>query len=156
RHHGHPRPVRRVPRRPGGVPGRRAGGRRDARADAAGRGRADDGAGDRHRHRAGAGVTAVFGIALQSARARWTSFAAFFLALALGATLLPTPGLTLASGGGGGRQPVWYDTADVVVAGPNSITVVVDPGTEDEYTATTSTIRAQSLPAGLATRLPGA
>nr|BFE55760.1 ABC transporter permease [Dactylosporangium thailandense] len=95
-------------------------------------------------------------IALQTVRARWTSFAGVFIALGLGVTLLATTGLTLASSVGGGRAPAWYDTAEVVVAGQNSITVVVDPGTEDEYTASTTTNRARSLPADLAARLPGA
>ncbi|MFI5910803.1 FtsX-like permease family protein [Dactylosporangium sp. NPDC051541] len=101
-------------------------------------------------------MTAVFGIALQTARARWTSFAGVFIAVGLGVTLLATTGLTLASSVGGDRHPIWYDTADVVVAGPNTITVRVAPGTEDEYTSTTATPRSQPLPADLAARLPGA
>ncbi|GAA3451903.1 ABC transporter permease [Dactylosporangium matsuzakiense] len=98
----------------------------------------------------------MFGIALQTARARWTSFAGVFIAVALGVTLLTTTGLTLASSVGGDRKPVWYDTADVVVAGPNTITVQVEPGTEDEHSDTTATPRSQPLPAGLAAGLPGA
>ncbi|WP_433206777.1 FtsX-like permease family protein [Dactylosporangium sp. CS-047395] len=98
----------------------------------------------------------MLGISLQTVRARWASFAGTFIALALGVALLATTGLTLASSVGGGRKPVWYDTAAVVVAGQNSIEVVVDPGTEDEYTAGTSTNRSRPLPADLAQRLPGA
>ncbi|MGI5238124.1 FtsX-like permease family protein [Dactylosporangium sp. CA-139066] len=96
------------------------------------------------------------GIALQTVRARWASFAGVFIALGLGVCLLATTGLTLASSVGGHRKPVWYDRADVVVAGQNSVTVVVDAGSEEEYTSSTTTRRARSLPAELAGRLPGA
>ncbi|MEU7867619.1 ABC transporter permease [Dactylosporangium sp. NPDC049140] len=98
----------------------------------------------------------MLGIALQTVRARWASFAGLFVALGLGVALLATTGLTLASSVGGARRPVWYDTADVVVAGQNSITVVVDAGTEDEYASSTSTNRSRALPADLPARLPGA
>ncbi|WP_432991274.1 FtsX-like permease family protein [Dactylosporangium sp. CA-233914] len=96
------------------------------------------------------------GIALQTVRARWTSFAGVFVAVGLGVCLLATTGLTLAESVGGGRRPVWYERADVVVAGQNSITVVVDAGREDEYTSTTETQRSRPLPADLLARLPGA
>ncbi|MFG2043303.1 FtsX-like permease family protein [Dactylosporangium sp. NPDC048998] len=95
------------------------------------------------------------GIALQTVRARWASFAGVFIALGLGVCLLATTGLTLASSVGGSRHPAWYDRADVVVAGQNSVTVVVDPGTDGEYTSTTGTRRSRALPPELAARLPG-
>ncbi|GAA4253267.1 ABC transporter permease [Dactylosporangium darangshiense] len=96
------------------------------------------------------------GIALQTVRDRWTSFAGVFIALGLGVCLLATTGLTLASSVDGHREPAWYDRADVVVAGQNSVTVVVAPGTDEQYTSTTTTRRSRALPAGLAARLPGA
>ncbi|GAA2337100.1 ABC transporter permease [Dactylosporangium salmoneum] len=96
------------------------------------------------------------GIALQTVRARWASFAGVFIAVGLGVALLATTGLTLASSVGRERHPAWYDRADVVVAGNNSITVVVRPGTEEEYTSTTTTNRSRALPADLPARLPGA
>jgi putative ABC transport system permease protein len=98
----------------------------------------------------------MIGIALQTVRARWASFAGVFIALSLGVCLLATTGLTLAESVGRRHQPTWYDRADVVVTGPNSVAVVVEAGTEDEYTSTTATRRSRALPADLAARLPGA
>jgi putative ABC transport system permease protein len=101
----------------------------------------------------------VLSIATQTLRARWASFAGVFVALSLGACLLATTGLTIASTVSQGRPPVWYAQASVVVTGNQTVSVTVDEGAGEHSTSTQRTRRAQQLPASLADRLvalPGA
>ncbi|MET7421554.1 ABC transporter permease [Dactylosporangium sp. NPDC005555] len=103
----------------------------------------------------------MLSIAGQTLRARWASFAGVFIALALGACLLATTGLTIASTVSDGRQPQWFTLPDVVVTGNQTVTVTVtvDEGDGVHSTSTQRTRRPQQLPEGAAGRLaalPGA
>jgi putative ABC transport system permease protein len=101
----------------------------------------------------------VLSVATQTLRARWTSFAGVFVALSLGACLLATTGLTIASTVSGSRPPRWYVHPAVVVTGAQTVSVTVDEGDGERSTSTQRTRRPQQLPAGTADRLaalPGA
>ncbi|GAA3227227.1 ABC transporter permease [Dactylosporangium siamense] len=101
----------------------------------------------------------MLSVARQTLRARWASFVGVFVALALGACLLATTGLTIASTVSDGRQPVWYSQADVVVTGSQTVSITVDEGDGERSTSTQRTRRPQQLPADTAARLgalPGA
>ncbi|MBF9128902.1 ABC transporter permease, partial [Plantactinospora sp. S1510] len=92
-------------------------------------------------------------LAVQTFRSRWTAFVGTFLALALGVCLLATTGLTLAASvGGTDRAPQWYRNADVVVAGPNTVSVTTGTG-DERTTSTTRTAYSAPLPADLPARL---
>ncbi|MEV0563218.1 FtsX-like permease family protein [Dactylosporangium sp. NPDC050588] len=101
----------------------------------------------------------MLSVATQTLRARWASFAGVFVALSLGACLLATTGLTIASTVSDGRAPVWYARPAVVVTGSQTVSVTVDEGDGEHSTSSTRTRRPQQLPAGTAERLaalPGA
>ncbi|WP_327011114.1 ABC transporter permease [Dactylosporangium sp. NBC_01737] len=101
----------------------------------------------------------MLSIARQTLRARWASFAGVFVALALGACLLATTGLTIASTVSEGRPPRWYTGAAVVVTGNQTVSITVDEGDGERYTSSARTRRPQQLPASSADRLaalPGA
>ncbi|GAA3752432.1 ABC transporter permease [Plantactinospora mayteni] len=92
-------------------------------------------------------------LAGQTFRSRWTAFVGTFVALCLGVCLLATTGLTLAASvTGTDRAPQWYRNADVVVAGPKSVSVTTGTG-DERYTSTTGTAYSRPVPAELAARL---
>ncbi|MEQ4300466.1 ABC transporter permease [Plantactinospora sp. B6F1] len=94
-------------------------------------------------------------LAGQTFRSRWTAFVGTFVALCLGVCLLATTGLALASSvTGPDRPPRWYGNADVVVAGPKSVSVTTGTG-DERYTTTTDTPYSRPVPAELADRLGG-
>ncbi|MDG6103540.1 ABC transporter permease [Dactylosporangium aurantiacum] len=101
----------------------------------------------------------MLSIARQTLRARWASFIGVFVALGLGACLLATTGLTIASTVAGSRPPVWYVHSPVVVTGHQTVSVTVDEGDGERYTETLRTRRPGQLPPDTAARLaalPGA
>ncbi|GAA4708594.1 FtsX-like permease family protein [Phytohabitans rumicis] len=93
------------------------------------------------------------GLAWHTIRARKSSLAGSFIALALGVALLAAMALTLASTIGAGRGgPDWYVTPDVVVAGTNTVSVTTGSG-EDRETESLRTTASRALPADLPDRL---
>src|SRR5262249_42247366 len=120
RHHGHPRPARRVLLRPRAVSRRRSGHRRAQRAHRRG-GR---------RPAAPAGAPLVSALAWQTVRARTGSFVGSFVALALGVALLTASALSALSAlGTGDGRAAWLARADVVAAGAASATLTADDAT---------------------------
>jgi putative ABC transport system permease protein len=94
----------------------------------------------------------VTGLAWQTARARATSLAGSFIALALGVALLAAMALTLASTTGATRHPRWFASAGVVVAGTDTVSVTSGSG-DDRETETVTTAQARAVPPALAARL---
>ena len=92
------------------------------------------------------------GLAWHTVRARTTSLAGTFIALALGVALLAAMALTLASTTGAARHPRWFTSAGVVVAGTDTVSVTSGAG-EDRETQTVTTGEARAVPAALAARL---
>src|SRR5215470_600234 len=81
----------------------------------------------------------MIGLAWHTARARATSLAGSFVALALGVALLAAMALTLASTAGTARHPRWFARAGVVVAGDDTVSA--------------TTVEARAVPPALAARL---
>src|SRR6476659_8322073 len=71
---------------------------------------------------------AMIGLAWHTARARATSLAGSFVALALGVALLAAMALCLASTVGSARHPRWFTRAGVVVAGNDTVSVTSGSG----------------------------
>src|SRR5215467_11702304 len=94
----------------------------------------------------------MIGLAWHTARARTTSLAGSFIALALGVALLAAMALTLASTTGATRHPRWFTSAGVVVAGADAVSVTSGAG-DDRETQTVTTGEARAVPAALAARL---
>jgi putative ABC transport system permease protein len=94
----------------------------------------------------------VTGLAWHTARARATSLAGSFVALALGVALLAAMALTLASTAGAARHPRWFARAGVVVAGADTVSVTSGSG-DDRETETATTTEARAVPPALAARL---
>src|SRR6476659_274640 len=95
---------------------------------------------------------AMIGLAWHTARARATSLAGSFVALALGVALLAAMALTLASTVGSARHPRWFTRAGVVVAGNDTVSVTSGSG-DDRETETATTVEARTVPFALAARL---
>src|SRR5262249_21549608 len=145
--HGHARPGRRRLRRPGAVPGRRPDRGRTARSHGAVGCRPDDRPGARRR-------PVMIALAWHTARARSTSLAGSFIAVALGVALLAVMALILASTLGTASHPRWFTKPDVVVAGDNSVSITTGSG-DDRETSAVTTGEARAVPAALAGRLAG-
>ena len=87
----------------------------------------------------------MIGLAWHTARARATSLAGSFVALALGVALLAAMALALASTAGTARHPRWFARAGVVVAGDDTVSVTSGPG-DDRETQTATTVEARAVP----------
>ena len=94
----------------------------------------------------------MIGLAWYTARARATSLAGSFVALALGVALLAAMALALASTAGTARHPRWFARAGVVVAGDDTVSVTTGSG-DDRETQTATTVEARAVPPALAARL---
>ena len=94
----------------------------------------------------------MIGLAWHTARARATSLAGSFVALALGVALLAAMALTLASTVGTAHHPRWFARAGVVVAGDDTVSVTSGSG-DDRETETATTVEARAVPPALAARL---
>lgn len=94
----------------------------------------------------------MIGLAWYTARARMTSLAGTFIALALGVTLLAVMALTLASTLGGNGRPTWFTNPDVVVAGNDTVSITTGTG-DGRQTETARTEQARAVPAVLVGRL---
>jgi putative ABC transport system permease protein len=94
----------------------------------------------------------VTGLAWHTVRARTTSLAGSFVALALGVALLAAMALTLASTVGAARHPRWFTRTGVVVAGTDTVSVTSGSG-DNRETQTVTTGQARAVPAVLAARL---
>ncbi len=94
----------------------------------------------------------MIALAWHTVRARKASLIGTFIALSLGVTLLAAMALTLASTIGRDHPVRWFGTADVVVAGADSITVHFGSG-EDAETETARTVESRAVPVGLVDRL---
>ena len=92
------------------------------------------------------------GLAWHTVRARTTSLAGSFVALALGVALLAAMALTLASTTGAARHPRWYTGPGVVVAGTDTVSVTSGAG-DDRETQTVTTTESRAVPPALAARL---
>jgi putative ABC transport system permease protein len=93
----------------------------------------------------------MIALAMHTARARATSLAGSFIALALGVGLLSGMALTLASTIGAGHEPPrWYVNARTVIAGTDAVSITSGTG-EDRETETERTSEPQAVPAALST-----
>ena len=96
----------------------------------------------------------MIALAWHTARARSTSLAGSFIAVALGVALLAVMALILASTLGTASHPRWFTKPDVVVAGDSSVSITTGSGADRETSAVT-TGEARAVPAALAGRLAG-
>jgi putative ABC transport system permease protein len=94
----------------------------------------------------------MIGLAWHTARARATSLAGSFVALALGVALLAAMALALASTADTARHPRWFARAGVVVAGDDTVSVTTGSG-DDRETQTATTVEGRAVPPALAARL---
>ncbi len=95
----------------------------------------------------------MIGLAWRTVRARKTSLAGTFIALALGVALLSCMALTLASTiGAGNKHPHWFTDPDVVVAGNRTVSITSGSG-EDRETQSVGTAESIAIAPALAHRL---
>lgn len=93
----------------------------------------------------------MIALAMHTARARASSLAGSFIALALGVGLLSGMALTLASTIGAGNEPPrWYVNARTVIAGTDTVSVTTGSG-EDRETETQRAAESRAVPAELST-----
>ena len=93
----------------------------------------------------------MIALAMHTARARASSLAGSFIALALGVGLLSGMALTLASTIGAGNEPPrWYVNARTVIAGTDSVSITTGSG-EDRETETQRSSESRAVPAELST-----
>jgi putative ABC transport system permease protein len=98
----------------------------------------------------------MMGLAWHTARARATSLAGSFVALALGVGLLAGMALTLASTIGAGHEaPRWYVHTRTVIAGNDTVSITTGTG-DDRETESETASEPQAVPAQLSTVDPSA